>query len=219
VKCKASILAVLVVMGSAAYLGSRLRAQQPESAAPTRIAMVNMTQVVKNYRKAQNLEAELHGRQQYWENKLKPLREQVCAFECGWHRMPSPAEREQAERNLRQMKREWSVVEDNAKKDLEQVSGAVYTQIYRDVEDAVNRFAGSNGYDVVLFYNDATPYYEKYSVTNVSRNPWRPFAMPLYIAPQVDITASTCNDLNSVHPPSAANTPMPEAPGQNGPAR
>ena len=83
-KRKAGILARLVVLGVVVYLGGRLCAQQPVAPpaqpTPTRIGMVNMVEVVKNYKKAQNLEAELRRLQQEWENKLKPFRDQANAL-------------------------------------------------------------------------------------------------------------------------------------------
>ena len=83
------------------------------------------------------------------------------------------------------------------------------------MEDAVNRLPERNSYAVVFFYNPATRD-EKYCASNVARMFSLPAAaMPLYIAPQVDITASICNNLNSMYPsPSAANTPV-GSPGQN----
>jgi len=215
-KTTAGSLAGLVVLGIAAYLGSRVPAEQPAPAAPTRIAMVNMVEVVKNYKKAQNLEAELHRRQQGWENALKPIR---AKLPTPWWSGPygsHPLSTEKGRRDAEKARSDLSVMEEEAKKDLAKVSGEVYGQIYRDVEEAVNRFAASNGYAVVLFYNGATTPDEKYSASNVARKfslPW--VVVPLYVAPQVDITATIYNNLNSMYPPSAANTPMTAAPGQN----
>jgi len=217
VKRKAGILVGLAVLGMVAYLGTRVWAQQPAppaQAAPTRIGMLNMVEVVKNYKKAQNLEGELRRLQQEWENKLKPFRDQMMALKSKYQ---SPtlgaAEREQIERDMRKVQIDFSVMEEDAKKDLAKRSGEVYKQIYREVEDAVNRFAGSNGYAVVFFYNDAITPDEKYNPTNVARKFSLPAAgMPIYIAPQVDITAIIYGNLNSMYPPAAAAAPTPGAP-------
>jgi Skp family chaperone for outer membrane proteins len=210
VKRKAGALVGLVVLGMATYLGSRGGAQQPAQPAaqpaPTRIGMLNMVEVVKNYKKAQNMESELRRLQQEWENKLKPFRDQMNALKTKY---PSPtlsqAEREQIERDMRKVQIDFSVMEEDAKKDLAKRSGEVYKQIYREVEDAVNRFAGSNGYAAVFFYNDAVTPDEKYNPTNVARKFSLPAAaMPIYIAPQVDISSFICNNLNSMYNGSGA---------------
>jgi Skp family chaperone for outer membrane proteins len=211
VKRKASILVGLVVLGVAAYLGTRVGAQQPaqpaaQQPAPTRIGMLNMVEVVKNYKKAQNMESELRRVQQEWDNKLKPFRDQMNAFK-GKYQSPglSQAEREQIERDVRKLQIDGTNMEEDAKKDLAKRSGEVYKQIYREVEDAVNRFASSNGYAAVFFYNDAVTPDEKYNPTNVARKFSLPAAaMPIYIAPQVDITSFICNNLNALYASSAA---------------
>jgi hypothetical protein len=69
------------------------------------------------------------------------------------------------------------------------------------VEDAVSRFASSRGYAVVFFYNDASDADEKYSQTNVMRKVKLPAAVvPIYIANQVDISASIAQVLNAMYP-------------------
>jgi len=222
VKRKAGILARLVVLGVVVYLGGRLCAQQPVAPpaqpTPTRIGMVNMVEVVKNYKKAQNLEAELRRLQQEWENKLKPFRDQANALKTKYQSPTlSQQEREQIEKDIRKVQMDFQVMEDDAKKDLQKRSGEVYKQIYREVEDAVNRWAGSNGYAAVFFFNDAVTPDEKYSPTNVARKFSLPAAaMPIYIAPQVDITAIIFNNLNSMYPPATAAGAAPTgAPGAN----
>jgi Skp family chaperone for outer membrane proteins len=220
VKRKAGLLAGLVVLSVVAYLESRVRAQQPvqpPQAAPTRIGMLNMVEVVKNYKKAQNLEGDLRRTQQDWENKLKPFRDQANALKTKYTSPTiSQADREQIEKDMRKVQMDFQSMEEDAKKDLQKKSGEVYKQIYREVEDAVNRFAGSNGYAAVFFYNDAITPDEKYSPTNVARKFSLPAAaIPMYIAPQIDITAIICNNLNAMYPPAAAAAPTTGAPGPN----
>jgi Skp family chaperone for outer membrane proteins len=217
VKSKAGILLRVAILGVAVYLGSRLWAQtptQPTQPAPTRIGIINMVEVVKNYKKAQNIEVEMRRVQADWENKLKPFRDQANALKAKYQSpMTSQQEREQVEKDVRKLQMESQALEDDAKKDMAKRSGDVYKQLYREVEDAVNRFAASNGYAVVFFMNDGTTADDKYSPQNVARKFSLPAAaVPIYVAPQVDITAIISNNLNMVYQASAGIGTAPAAP-------
>jgi Skp family chaperone for outer membrane proteins len=219
VKSKAGILAGLVVLGVAVYLGSRLAAQQPAPAPapPTHIGILNMVEVIKGYKKAQNMEANLRQLQTDWENKLKPFRDQMMALQNKYRNPGLPqADREQVEKEMRKVQIDFQVMEEDAKKDLMKQSGIVYQQLYREVEDAVKQFAVPNGYAVVFFYNDAIGPDEKYSAPNVTRKFSLPAAaVPMYIANQVDITAIIANKLNLNYQSAAPTTPPAGTPAPN----
>jgi Skp family chaperone for outer membrane proteins len=210
---KVAILAGLAVLGVVLSPGSRLGAQTPVQ--PTRIGIINMVEVVRNYKKAQNLEADLHRVQADWENRLKPFSDQANILRTKYNSSTlSQQEREQVERDMRKVQMDFQAMQEDAKKDLQKRSGEVYKQIYREVEDAVTRFAGSNGYAVVFFCNDAVNPDDKYAPANVARKFSLPAAaMPIYVASQVDITAIIANNLNTIYQ-AAASAPAAPAPRQ-----
>jgi len=218
VKRKIGILAGLALLGTALYVGDNLSAQQPggpPQQAPMRIGVVNLIEVMKNYKKAQNMEVELRRLQQEWENKLKPFRDQMNALRAKYTSPgTSPVEKEQIEKEVRKVQIDFSVMEEDAKKDLMKKSGEVYKQIYREVDDAVGRFAGSNGYAAIFAFNDATTPDEKFAPGNVTRKLSLPAAaMPMYVGAGVDVSAIICNNLNAMYPAPGA---VPAGPGPGG---
>jgi Skp family chaperone for outer membrane proteins len=213
VKRKVAILAILAATGAAIYLGNHADAQQPPGvptqAAPTRIGLVNMVSVLKGYRKFATVEAELKRLQQSWEDKLKPMQAKLVQMQNDL-RNPSvsQAQKEQIERDGKKMALEFQSLEEDAKKDLGKRTGEAYVQIYREVEDAVKRFAASNGYALVLFYNDAITPEDQYHPANIQRKLLQPAAiMPMVVSPGMDITASIAASLNAMYP----GTPAPPA--------
>jgi len=160
--------------------------------APPVVAVINMAEVIKKYQKAQNMINELERVEQEWWDKIKPIRDQLNSCRPPHHnRCLSPPERENKEREIARLQKELQAVEEDAKNDLAKRKGLIYPALYHEVEDAVSRLASSRGYAVVFFYNDANDADEKYSETNVRRKFELPAAvMPIYIANQVDISAS-----------------------------
>lgn len=218
-KRKIGILAGLAILGTALYVGNHLSAQQPapQQPAPTRIGVINLVEVMKNYKKAQNMEGELRRLQQEWENKLKPFRDQMNALRTKYSNPgASAAEKEQIEKEVRKLQIDGSVMEEDAKKDLMKKSGEVYKQLYREVDDAVGRFAGSNGYAVIFCYNDAVTPDEKFAPGNVTRKLSLPAAaMPMYVGGGVDVSNIIWNNLNAMYPAAGA----PPGPGPGGAPR
>jgi Skp family chaperone for outer membrane proteins len=193
---------------------SRVGAQTPQQPPPpTRICILNMLEVMKNYKKAQNMELELRRVQTDWENKLKPFRDQANILRGKYSSSTlSQPEREQVEKDMRTLQMDFQAMEEDAKKDMQKRSGEVYKQIYREVEDAVTRFAGSNGYAAVFFSNDAVNPDDKYAPANVARKLSLPGAtVPIYVAPQVDITAIISSNLNALYQAAAGNGNAPAA--------
>lgn len=219
-KRRSAIWTGLAALGLAAFIGARLLAQQPgppqqaPAAQPprppqTRIAVMNMLQVLKSYRKFTNMEAEMRKLQQDVEGRIKPLRTRMQTLQEQYKKPETtPEQREQIERELRKLQIDGSMVEEDAKKELTKRSGDAFTTVYRDVEDAVTRYAQMNGYELVMFYNDRVEP-EKHHPANVQQKLLQPAAlMPLFVTPGMDITAAIIQNLNQMYPASAAAPAM-----------
>ncbi|MBY0527686.1 MAG: OmpH family outer membrane protein [Gemmataceae bacterium] len=206
------ILAGLATLGVAAYVGTQLWAQQPAAQPPaaqpqpTRIGIVNMVAVLKSYKKYTNMEAELRARAQELEKKLEPFRGQLIQLQTEYKKPETvQARREQIERELRKLQVDAQDAEEQAKKELMKRSGDAYVQIYREVEDLVKRFAVSQGYGLVMFYNDAIDQADLYHPANVQRKLMQPAAViPMYITPGMDITKMIADNLNAMYSPAAS---------------
>ena len=78
-------------------------------------------------------------------------------------------------------------------------------QLYREIEEAVTRYASNNGFTLVLQYTEPEAA-EKYSPQNIQRKlagaSQTGCASPVYIHPGLDISAAVIANLNSQYPPA-----------------
>jgi len=177
-----------------------------------------MVQVLKSYKKFTNIEAELRQRSQELDKKLEPFRVQLTQMQTEANKPEtSQARREQLQREFRELELKAKTAEEDAKKELMSRSGAAYVTIYREVEDLVKRFAASNGYGLVLFYNDAIDEPDLHHPANVQRKLLQPAAvMPLYVTPGMDITKTIADNLNAMYPGTGATAPTAPVAGPGG---
>jgi Skp family chaperone for outer membrane proteins len=205
----------LAVLGALVYCGSRLVAQTPGAAPPpaaparplqTRIGLINMVQVLKNYKKFQNLENQLKTRAQQLDETIKPLKIQADKLKEEYSRGNiTPERKEEIEREMRKLQGEAQEKEEIARKELMKMNGEAAVTVYREVEDAANSYSRANNLELVLFYNDAVTDTDYYHPSNVRQKMMQPAAlMPMVVAPGMDISNAVVNFLNSKYAPPAA---------------
>src|SRR5262249_11424435 len=132
----------------------------------------------------------------------------------------TPQQKEEAEKQIKERKRQ---IEDNAieaKKVLAKRNDEQFVQLYREVEDAVKRYAGNNGFAIVLQFNEPPNASDLYNIKNIYRKLEGATATgcctPVYMAPGLDITDGVLRNLNA-GAPAAAAAPAAPAP-TNAPA-
>src|SRR5207249_748234 len=94
-----------------------------------------------------------------------------------------------------------------------------FVQLYREVEDAVKRYAGYNGFHIVLQFSEPPNPTDLYTMRNLNRKLEGLTAVgastPIYTAPGMDITAGVLTNLNAGAPhaaaPAANAAPAPNA--------
>jgi len=173
---------------------------------------MNMVQVLKNYKKFLNMEVEMKNLQSQLQGRIEPYKAQMMKAQAEYKRPEiSPEQKDQLERTMRKIQVDASMVEEDAKKELMKRSGEAFTTIYRDVEDAVKRYAEMNGYELVMFYNGPVDH-DKYNPANVQAKLVQPASlMPIYVTPGMDITPHIIESLNRMYPPSVAAPGAPPA--------
>lgn len=234
------ILAGLGVLGTVGYLGGRLWAQNPPyppqpapgqvrpvsavapSAAPvaqptaaprTRIALINMIEIVKKYRKAQNFQEQMANMAKTIDaNELQPVRNNIIKLRQDVARVTDPTQHDQIEKDLRKWQLDLQEKEEDARKRLAKVNGDFTVQLYREIEDAVKLFAKSYDIELVLFYADPTNPADPYNAATVQRKLSIGGAIPIYAAPNMDISDAVVGMLNQRMGPSAA-APAPAPAG------
>jgi Skp family chaperone for outer membrane proteins len=232
VKKTVAIVLGLATLGAAVYCGNRLAAQAPApgqvqpAARPlqTRIGLINMFQVLKNYKKFQNLELQIKTRAQQLDDTIKPIREAMEKLKVAYNGGNcAPEKKEEIEREMRKWQLEGTDKEEAARKEMTKMNGDAAVTIYHEVEDAANAYARANNLELVLFYNDAVSKDEYYHPANVKQKLMIPASlMPIVVAPGMDISNALVAYLNSAYNGAPGNTvgtnapphaPVPGAPG------
>jgi Skp family chaperone for outer membrane proteins len=200
VKKTVFVVGGFIALGVLCYAG-RLWAdpqtsQAPQATARTRIALINLTYVIKNYNKYTTFQEEIKGIIKPFQGTDGQLRKE--AEELTKQVTPtSPAEKKaEVERKLKDIQRK---VEDNnaeAKLVLGKKSDDQMKIVYMDVVEAAQRYAASHEFDLVLHYNDAVTREDYLSAMNIARKVQTGALMPLYAAPGMDISMEVVRMLN-----------------------
>jgi Skp family chaperone for outer membrane proteins len=211
---------VIVALGAVALSGvvfyvGRLWAQSTTSARPaeprTRVALLNLSYVIKNYEKFKAYEQEI-------KTALEPFQKK----EEGWRKEAeeltkklngpgvSNEEKEKIQKRGKDIER---AVEDNrneVRKIVTKKQDEGLTILYNEVRDVATRIARSQNFDMVLHYNDYTEQKEYWSVQNILRKMQAGALMPLYWEPGLEISQQVVASLNSTYKPAkptASSTP------------
>ena len=205
------ILTGLATLAATAYVGSQLRAQnQPQSAgrvqqavataaaAPlrTRIAVINLQSVIKQYAKWGTFEQtykDLYGR---YNNEFERKKATGVNLKTQLDQAKDDQAREKIQQQLRALDRDVQDLGEDAKKQLGKLRDEQAVQIYREVEQAVLAYARSYDIEMVLHYSDAVAQADLYQPANVERKIQTLACMPMYMAPGMDITNAVATMLN-----------------------
>jgi Skp family chaperone for outer membrane proteins len=198
---KIGILAGLVALGVAAYLGSYLRAQQnaanqAQTPLQTRVALINLGQVIKNYQKFKNFEVGLKAESEKYQKEFETKRTIAVKKQ---ERMKEPtisaAEREQLEKEVKTLQREMQDMAEEVKQKIGKEEFDLMVQLYKEVRDEVTITAKKYGIELVLQYNDA-PEPDAFSPALFQRKLANGACMPMYMDQRMDITAYVTEMLN-----------------------
>jgi len=188
-------------LGAAVYFGSRLGAQapvKPAATTQTRIAMVNLRWVIKNYAKYQSFIDQMKAAEKMYIEQLTAKQKQLEAkakeIESG---TVKPADREKAEQEVRNLQREMEDIKLKARKEVAQRSTDEMVKVYKEVRDAAWRHAQANGFDLVLHFEGPADKTEVDSSVLIQRNMNAGGCVPLYWNPSLDISGHVLNALNS----------------------
>jgi len=204
---KKTVLAMggFLVLGALCYVGQLSGQTQAPSSAPqaaatqsaparTRIALLNLTYVIKNYEKYKHFQDEIKGIVEPFQTKDKNLRLQLEEL----HKKveANPSLREELERQAKDIQRK---LEDNnmeAKIQLGKRSDDEMKILFMDVYEAAQRYAASHDFELVLHYNDAVTKEDFFGARNIARKLNTGALMPMYWSPSMDISQAVADMLN-----------------------
>jgi Skp family chaperone for outer membrane proteins len=194
-------LGLMCYVGQLAGQNNQPTTQQPAAQAParTRIALLNLTYVLKNYVKYQRFQEEVKAVIDPFQNKDKELRGRLetlrkQADESAKSNPSTP--NTELERQAKDIQRQLEDNSTEAKLQLGKRTENEMKILYGDVYEAAQRYATSHDFDLVLQYNDATTPEDFMSAQNIARKLQTGALMPLYWPRSIDISQEVTNALN-----------------------
>jgi Skp family chaperone for outer membrane proteins len=185
-------------------------ATQPQPSAPvnptagTRVAVVNINKVLKDYQKAQKLNNDIKADVQQFAQRMEQKKAAIAGIQTEMSKPTTNAvQREQFDKQIVNIQRELQDLDAEARKVISKKQGDIALQIFREIEAVIAAVAKSNGFDLVLSYPDATESAERYSQDNIVRMLASQGAMPLFYKPHIDMTKAVVDTLNLSYPVAA----------------
>lgn len=203
---KKTVLAMggFIILGVLCYVGQSSGQTQapPSAAAPaaqptparTRIALLNLTYVIKNYEKYKHFQNEIKGIVEPFQTKDSTYRHQL--EELRKKAETNPSQREEVERQAKDLQRKLEDNSAEAKIRLGKRSDDEMKILFMDVYEAAQRYATSHDFELVLHYNDAVTKEDFLSAQNIARKLNTGALMPLYWQPSMDISMDVVRMLN-----------------------
>ncbi len=209
---KAAIsLTALATLGLTVYLGSHLRAQyqsQPTGRVQqavataqvkplqTRVAVINLQQVIKQYRKWNDFEQGYKNLYNQYNAEFERQKAKGMDLKSQLDKAVDDATKDKIQQASKELERQVQDMGERAKKELGKMRDEQAQQIYQEVEQAVQAFARANDIEMVLHFNDAVAPADYYHPLNVQRKLQTGACMPMYVDPRMNITDTISGMLN-----------------------
>jgi Skp family chaperone for outer membrane proteins len=210
---------LLAAMGAVAWFASGVEAQPPAGGnAPagaasqpqrSKIALINIAKVLKNFNKANAKGREIQNKRQDYVHQIQAQKTSIAEQQKLLAATADAAKKTELEQRIVAMNRGIEDMERKAQKELGQLSNDTIVAVYNDIKGVLERFALANGFELILAYPDATTPEEAASAAVAGMKLQTPAAMPFYHR-QLDITDYVIDTLNKSFPVAA---PAAAAPG------
>jgi len=192
---------LFLVFGALVFVGRLGSEPKPPPAPKTRIGLINLGQVFRDYAKVVTFAKEKQELLKPYEEKAKDLKEQIDAHTKTLEQKDLTEEsRAQHQKKLKARQRDLEDLTNEYKLEFAKKSEEQMSRFYKDVTETAQRYARANDLDLVMHYNDVpadSP--EFYSGANVSRKIQSGTLFPMYSAPGMDITKEIVAALNDNH--------------------
>ena len=180
------------------------QAQQPIqqtgglNAAPlrTRVAVINLQSVIKQYQKWTAFETEYKRMYETYNQDFEKKKADAANLKASYDKTSDDQAREAIQRQMRDLDRQVQDMGETAKKHLAKLRDDQASQIYREVEMAVEAYARANDIEMVMHFNDAITQGDKQNPMNIAAKLQSRTLFPMYVAPGMDITDTVAGMLN-----------------------
>jgi Skp family chaperone for outer membrane proteins len=219
---------LVALLGVAVYVGT-VWAQNggPAQARPapsTRIALLNLSHVIKSYDKFKSFEEELKTVAQPFQKRGEATKGEADKLAAEKAKQETPAQRkDEIDRRLKELQRIWEDNQTELQKVLVKKQEEQLKILYMDVRSVAERHAQAHNFEMVLHYNDHVKPEDYWSAANIARKMQAGALMPMYYVAGLDISQEVINTLNASYKAAprpavgaaapATGTPAGTAPG------
>jgi Skp family chaperone for outer membrane proteins len=201
----------LATLGLATYIGGHVFAQQQDATQQvqqtggsvtspmprTRIAIINLQEVIKNYEKWKGFQREFKTVYDGYSAQFEKMKGPATELKTKLQGMPAgDAGREAVEQQMRDMDRSIQDLNDKAKRELSRMQDGASVAIFGDVQTAVISYAKAHDIELVMHYCDAVTQADFYHPANIERKLKIGACMPLFAVDGMDITRDIIDMLN-----------------------
>jgi Skp family chaperone for outer membrane proteins len=212
------LVAGVLTLGLAIFISNKLWAQPATTAAAqpkSRVALFNLTYVMKHSKKFQYFQEELKKTVEPFQSKDTMLKKKGEDLAKEAQLPTTKAQRkDEIEKHLKDLQRQIEDNKNDAQKIVVKKQEEQIKTIYMDIMTVVSRIAQSHGYEMVFHYNDALTDEDYLSAPNIARKMQAGALMPIYKANGVDISMHVLDTLNkslgAVSMPGSASTASPK---------
>jgi len=193
-----TVVVALAVLIGAGRLGAEGKDKKPAKPADagTRIGLLNLTYVIKNYDKYKQFQEDIKKAFAPFEETQKELRKEAEDLSKQVTPTTPAEEKAEIESKLKDLQRKAEDSQAEAKRVLGKQSDEHMKIIYADIAEVARRYALGHNLDLVLHYNDATTREDFNSAMKVARKIQTGALMPIYAAPGMDISVELAKILN-----------------------
>jgi Skp family chaperone for outer membrane proteins len=183
----------LLIGGGPLWSDSKPAAASPRS----RVAVVNLSHVLKNYEKYKTFQKELRESIRPFQERTEKNKKAMEALTEEQKLATGAPERlVRIEKKLKQLQRDNEDTNQEARAALEKKQNEELKILYQDVQEAVRRHARAQDLELVVHFNDPVNPAELHSPANIARKMQAAGCTPIFVADGVDITSEILADLN-----------------------
>lgn len=188
---------IICSTANAQQAGQPQQQYQPPPMPKTKIAIVNLQHVVKNYERWRIFEEEYKTKYKGYDGEFEKIKKEGLALKDQLSKMPADDPKaEGIKLRLKALDRQVQDLGDNAKSQLLKLQDDMSIHIYSEVEAAVGAYAKANDIDLVMQYNDGVLPTDKSNPQNIQRKMQTGACMPMYSVDGMDISATIIIMLN-----------------------
>jgi len=192
-------MAGVLSLTAAVYFGTQLVAKPAPPAAPaqTRVAVLNLRRVIKNYDRYQQFIEEMKKQEQGYVDAIKAKQTQIEALTKQAELLQGPA-RDAKEKEMRTVQQEIENIKLDARKEMAAKGNDEMVKVFIAVRDAASRYAKANNFDLVLHFEGAGDEKEVDTSALVTKQ-INAGCSPLYWNSSLDISGPVLDAVNAAH--------------------